>query len=72
MGFTGAEVFGLVLVESTLLSIAGGAMGVGAAMLMLAWSHLSVGAEAVTIAFQPSWTLAAMGIFVAAVGMLAG
>lgn len=73
LGFTGVRVFGLVLVESTLLSIAGGLAGVGAAMLMLQWSHLSVGAEAVTIAFQPSWTLAATGLIVAAVvGMLAG
>ncbi len=73
IGCTGSRVFGLVLVESTLLSIAGGVLGVGAAMLMLAWSHLSVGAEAVTIAFQPSWPLAAMGIVVAGVvGMLAG
>lgn len=73
LGFSGGRVFGLVLVESTLLSILGGLAGVGAAMLLLAWSHLSVGAEAVTIAFQPSWSLAATGVVVAAVvGMLAG
>jgi putative ABC transport system permease protein len=73
LGFTGSRVFGLVLTESTLLSILGGVLGVGTAMLMLAWSHLSVGAEAVTIAFQPSWSLAATGIVVAAVvGVLAG
>jgi putative ABC transport system permease protein len=47
--------------------------GVCVAMLVLAWSHLSVGAEAVTIAFRPSWTLAAWGVLVAAaVGVLAG
>ena len=44
-----------------------------AALVVLAMSHLSVGAEAVTIAFQPSWTLAALGLAVAgAVGFLAG
>ena len=36
LGFTGSRVFRLVLVESTLLSIAGGMLGVGAAMLVLA------------------------------------
>jgi putative ABC transport system permease protein len=73
LGVTGRRVFGLVLSESTLLSIAGGLVGVAAAMLALQLSHLSVGAEAVTIAFQPSWPLAATGIFVSAVvGLLAG
>jgi putative ABC transport system permease protein len=42
-------------------------------MLVLQFSHLSVGAEAVTIAFQPSWRLAGAGMLVAAaVGVLAG
>ena len=73
LGFTGARVFRLVVSESVLLSIAGGICGVAAAMLVLATSHLAVGAEAVTIAFRPSWTLAATGIVVAAVvGLLAG
>ena len=73
LGFTGGRVFGLVLFESVILSVAGGAIGVGAALAVLAMSHLSVGAEAVTIAFQPSWTLAALGLAVAgAVGFLAG
>ena len=73
LGFTGPRVFRLVLSESTLLSVAGGLVGVSAAMLVLQWSHLSVGAEAVTIAFRPSWSLAATGIIVSAiVGFLAG
>lgn len=73
IGFTGSRVFGLVLVESILLSLAGGAVGVCGAMLMLAMTHLSVGAEAVTIAFQPSWSLAMTGMAVAGVvGILAG
>ncbi len=61
LGFTGRRVFRLVLSESVLLSIAGGILGVTAAMLVLQLSHLSVGAEAVTIAFRPSWSLAASG-----------
>jgi putative ABC transport system permease protein len=73
LGFTGARVFRLVVSESTLLSLAGGILGVGFAMLVLQTSHLSVGAEAVTIAFRPSWSLAATGILVGgSVGILAG
>jgi putative ABC transport system permease protein len=73
IGFTGSRVFQLVVSESMLLSIVGGLVGVAAAMLVLATSHLAVGAEAVTIAFRPSWSLAGMGVVVAAlVGIVAG
>lgn len=73
LGFTGARVFKLVLSESVLLSCLGGLAGVSAAMLVLQISHLSVGAEAVTIAFRPSWSLAGIGLMVSAVvGILAG
>lgn len=73
LGFTGSRVFQLVVSESAILSIIGGLVGVGAAMLILQMSHLSVGAEAVTIAFQPSWNLAVTGVGVAlGVGLLAG
>jgi putative ABC transport system permease protein len=57
-------VFGLVHIESTLLGLADGALGVTLAMLVLAMSHLSVSAEAVSIAFRPSWPLAATGLIV--------
>lgn len=73
LGFTGVRVFRLVLSESVMLSLAGGVVGVGAAMLVLKASHLSVGAEAVTIAFQPSLRLAITGLLVSVVvGVLAG
>lgn len=73
IGFTGARVFRLVLTESILLSAAGGMIGVGAAMAVLMFSSLSVGAEAVTIAFTPSFRLAATGMAVAmTTGLLAG
>jgi putative ABC transport system permease protein len=73
IGFSGPRVFGLVMTESVLLSIAGGVIGVGIAMLMLEISSLSVGAEAVTIAFTPSTRLATLGLIVSAVtGILAG
>jgi putative ABC transport system permease protein len=73
IGFSGPRVFRLVMTESVLLSIAGGIIGVGSAMLMLKISNLSVGAEAVTIAFTPSIRLAMTGLIVSAVaGILAG
>lgn len=73
IGFSGPRVFRLVMTESVLLSIAGGVIGVGIAMLMLEISSLSVGAEAVTIAFTPSTRLATLGLIVSAVtGVFAG
>jgi len=73
LGFSGPRVFSLVMAESVLLSIAGGILGVAVAMLLLEFSSLSVGAEAVTIAFTPSIRLASTGVLVAAAtGLLAG
>ena len=73
IGFSGPRVFRLIMAESVLLSIAGGVIGVAAAMLLLKLSSLSVGAEAVTIAFTPSLRLAITGVVVAALaGTLAG
>ena len=73
IGFSTARVFLLVLVESVLLSLLGGLIGVGAALARLHFFPLSVGAEAVTIAFTPSLRLALTGLIVAfATGVLAG
>jgi len=73
LGYSGGKVFQLVLAESFLLSLFGGLIGVGSALLMLKYSSLSVGAEAVTIAFTPSLNLALTGMAVAAItGLLAG
>jgi len=73
IGFSGPQVFRLVMTESIVLSMTGGILGVGAAMLMLEFSHFSVGAEAVTIAFTPSIRLAIIGMIVSALsGIVAG
>lgn len=73
LGLRPGRIFRLVLAESALQSLAGGVLGVGAGMLLLAWGGFSIGAEGVTIAFQPSLDLALVGGAVCvAVGLLAG
>jgi len=73
LGFSGKKIFALVLSESVVLGLVGGLIGVAAAMTALVASGLSVGAEAVTISFTPSWRLAAAGALVSlATGLTAG
>jgi len=73
IGFSWPQVFYLVFIESVILSLMGGALGVAAAVTALKISSLSVGAEAVTVAFHPSLRLALTGIGVSFIaGSLAG
>ena len=73
IGFSGPRVFRLVMAETILLSVAGGVVGVATAILLLKLNSLSVGAEAVTIAFTPSIRLAITGLLVSfSAGTLAG
>ena len=73
IGFTGGRVFQLVIAESVLLGVAGGLIGVGGAIVLLKLTNMSVGAEAVTIAFTPSVRLALTGVGVSFIaGLLAG
>lgn len=73
LGFSGLKVFQLVMAESIFLSLAGGCVGVLAALVTLQLCSMSVGAEAVTVAFTPSLNLAINGVLVSAVaGWLAG
>lgn len=73
LGYSEFRVFLLVMTESLFLSLFGGMIGVGVAMVTLYFSSLSVGAEAVTIAFTPSLSLALTGIVVAGItGVVAG
>jgi putative ABC transport system permease protein len=73
LGVTGPRVFRLVLSECVLVSFIGGLAGVLIAALALATSSLSVGAEAVSIAFAPSTSMAATGVIVSAlIGIVAG
>ncbi|MDX1961998.1 MAG: ABC transporter permease [Pirellulales bacterium] len=67
------RIFRLVVTESLLQSLAGGLLGIGFGMLLLAWGDFAVGAEGVMIAFRPSAQLAVVGAIVSAVvGILAG
>ncbi|TWT86712.1 ABC transporter permease YtrF precursor [Pseudobythopirellula maris] len=73
LGLRPLRVFGLVLTESLLLSTLGGVLGVGGSVLLLSLTGMSVAAEGVTIAFEPSLTLALQGVLVAVVvGVIAG
>lgn len=73
LGLTNLQIFGLVLVESLILSTAGGVLGVGTALATLQWSGLSLATEGIDITFSASPTLAAIGLGVSLiVGIAAG
>ncbi|MEC9091725.1 MAG: ABC transporter permease [Planctomycetota bacterium] len=73
IGYSQQSVFHMVLMESVSLALLGGLLGVSGAMVVLQVSSLSVGAEAVTIAFTPSIRLVILGIGVSVLtGILAG
>jgi len=73
LGLTSYRIFGLVLLESMILSTAGGVLGVGVALATLQWSGLAIATEGINITFAASPTLAAIGLGVSlVVGMLAG
>ena len=73
LGLTNLRIFGLVLIESMILSIAGGLVGVGGALAVLQWGGLAVATEGINITFAASPALAAVGLGVSLiVGMLAG
>ena len=65
IGLSHRQVFALVLSESIILGFVGGLIGVLSAMAMLHWGRISIGAEAVTIAFTPTVGLLLRGLGVA-------
>jgi len=73
LGFSTWRVFRLVLAESVVMSAIGGAVGLGLAALALSQFQLSVGAEAVTIAFEPTVAMAmTSGAAALLVGLVSG
>ena len=61
LGLRPARVFRLVVIESWLLSTLGGLLGVAGAVLLLTSVGMSIAAEGVTIAFEPSLAMALQG-----------
>ncbi|HEX5104645.1 MAG TPA: ABC transporter permease [Pirellulaceae bacterium] len=73
LGVRPGRVFRLIVAESVIQSLAGGAIGIGTGLLLLTFGGFAVGAEGVTIAFRPSLSLVVTGAVVSlVVGMLAG
>lgn len=73
LGFSGLRIFGLVLGESLIVSLVGGALGLAVALAGLYYSGLSIGTEGVSIAFLPSARVALTGLgMTLAIGTLAG
>ena len=72
IGATRATLAGLITIEGVLLSIAGGVLGVGAVMLWLSLSPLTLGVEGWGIDILPDASLALLSLGVAAgVGVIA-
>ncbi len=73
MGFTGWHIFAFVITESLLVSVAGGALGIGTALIILSTSNFALGTEGILITFLPSISLGLTGLAVALlVGLVAG
>ena len=73
LGFRPLRVLRLVVIESVVLSLLGGILGVFAGSALLHFGGLSLAAEGVTIAFEPTLDLVGLGVTVSlAVGIVAG
>ena len=73
LGVSTGRIFRLVLAECLLLSLLGGCIGIFAAAATLTFSGMSIGAEAVTIAFTPSVEVLVTGAVVTVMlGVIAG
>ena len=73
LGYSRSNVFSIVLLETAIIGIIGGAIGIAAAVMAIISSGLAIGAEAVTIAFTPSLDLVLTGGVLLAIGsMVAG
>lgn len=73
LGFSAFRVFRLVMSETVLLSVIGGCIGTMLAALLLGNLGLSLGAEAVSIAIQPTWNMVEYAAITSIViGIIAG
>jgi putative ABC transport system permease protein len=73
IGFNGWHLFAFIIGESLIVSLLGGTIGTGTALVLLQTSRLALGTEGILIAFLPSVSLAVMGLATSVlVGLLAG
>ncbi len=73
LGYSWRRIFAFVMLESVIVSLTGGIIGIGLALAMLSWQGLAVGSEGVTIAFSTSPALALTGLLATIfVGVAAG
>lgn len=72
-GYREIHVAWLVVAEALILSVLGALIGVGGALAVLEWTHLSIGSEGVTVTFATSPGLIARGFGIAlGAGAIAG
>lgn len=62
IGYSSPRVFCLVLSEGMIVSMIGGVIGVGTALVVLWWTKLAIGTEGVTVSLSPSVSLAVQGV----------
>jgi putative ABC transport system permease protein len=67
IGYTGKHLARMVVLETMLLTVAGSAAGIAAALAAIHWNHLSIGVEGVSITFSTSPLLIAQGMGIALV-----
>lgn len=73
LGFTGPQLFGMIVAESVLLATVGGVLGTGLAAAALEFGNLSLGAEGVQVSFMLSWQVLVAGLAASVLtGLLAG
>lgn len=73
LGFSGGFLFGMVILESFLLSLCGGIIGTAAAAMVLIFGNLGLGTEGVQIAFTLSPSVVINGLLVTVfTGLTAG
>jgi putative ABC transport system permease protein len=73
LGFHARHVAGLVVGESLILSLVGGAVGLGLAFATIHWTSLTIGSEGVPVSFSTEPELILRGVVIAVVtGLAAG
>ncbi len=73
LGYTNTLVAALIIAESMIISLAGGFLGVLAAVAVTTWGKFSLSVEGLSINIHAGWTIIIFGLFLTAItGILAG